>query len=331
MWRALIIGDLHWRAENPIGRIDNYQQALTRKLRECWQIARDHNVDAIIQTGDLFDSPDIAQTTMDDLWDILEEAPAPIYTVPGNHDLYGSNPETLYRTPLGHLFRRRVVIDASVGVHGEAQNRILVTGSGYSFATDIDKSEYAVPFESSARTSDQAAIHITHGMLLDGPPPSSSMRWTSLEEVAALPNAPDVLINGHDHTGFGVRRFGRTLFINPGALCRIKADLREMDRPILVALLEIPDQGEPRAKLIRLESARPGDEVLSRDHLIAEIERQNRRMEFVDRLSAQVHEALDVSAMVDEIARAEGVDEAVRQGALRRISAAMEKLAGRAA
>lgn len=334
MWRALIIGDVHWRAENPIGRIDSYQAALTEKLRECWQIAKRNEVDAIIQTGDLFDSPDIAQTTMDDLWDILEEAPAPIFTVPGNHDLYGSNPETLYRTPLGHLVRRRVVKNAATGVFEEriGLHFVLMTGNGYDFSTDIDKSQYSVPMQAiEGYAPSWTRIHITHGMLLDGPPPTENMRWTSLEEAAALPNAPDVLINGHDHQGFGIRRVGRTLFINPGALCRIKADLREIDRPVQVALLEIPGQGEPRAELIRLESARPGAKVLSRDHLIAEIERQNRRAEFTDRLSAEMQEALDVTAMVDEIARAEGVDEAVRQGALRRISAAMEELAGRAA
>lgn len=326
MWRALIIGDLHWRAENPIGRVDNYQEALTRKLRDCWDIARAYQVDAILQTGDLFDSPDVAQTTMDDLWDILEEAPAPIYTVPGNHDLYGSNPETLYRTPLGHLFRRRVVRNAVRGPYVDDSGSVAITGHGYDFSTDIDKSQYGLSVEIPER---YVTIHVTHGMLLDGPPPSPNMRWTSLEEAAALPNAPDVLINGHDHIGFGIRKVGKTLFINPGALCRLKADLREIDRPVQVALLEIDDDGEIRAQLIRLKSARPGDEVLSRDHLIAEIERQERREQFVAHLSAEMQEALDVSAMVDEIARAEGVDESVRQGALRRIAQALEELSGR--
>lgn len=323
-----MIGDVHWRAENPIGRVDSYQAALTEKLRECWALARHHRVDAIIQTGDLFDSPDIAQTTMDDLWDVLEEAPAPIYTVPGNHDLYGSNPETLYRTPLGHLFRRRVVINTSGVAHTLGAELPTISGQGYTFSTDIDKSQYGLFVDAPARG---VSVHITHGMLLGGPPPSETMRWTSLEEAAALPNAPDVLVNGHDHAGFGVRRIGRTLFINPGALCRIKADLREIDRPVQVALLTIDEGGRAEAELIRLESARPGTEVLSRDHLIAEIEREQRRAEFTAHLSAEMREALDVSAMVDEIARTDRVDEAVRRGALRRISAALEELAGRAA
>lgn len=330
MWRYLVIGDLHWRAENPIGRTDNYQEALAAKLEECWRLASVHNVDAILQTGDLFDSADVAQTTMDDLWDIIERAPAPIYTVPGNHDLHGHNPETLYRAPLGHLFRRRVVVNSARTWYSTQENGApIIAGHGFDFSTDIDRSQYGFPFTDEMPFLG-ASIHITHGMLLDGRPSSDKMRWTSLDDVAALPNAPDVLINGHDHIGFGVCRRGRTLFINPGALCRKTADLREMDRPVQVALLEIPERGEPTARLIPLESARPGHEILSREHLIAQAEREQRTSEFLDGLVLQNVQALDHTAMVDEVAQADGVSDAVCEGALRRISKAAELIAARA-
>lgn len=325
IWRALIIGDLHWRAENPIARTDHYQAALAEKLLECWELAERHRVDAIIQTGDVFDSPTVALTTIADLMHVFNEAPVSIYTIPGNHDLFGANPETLHRTPLGFLFKLNWTVKNVSGITYTLGSAFpMISGCGYNFATDVDKSQYGVSMDAPGRGP---RIHITHGMLLDSPPPSPEVRWTSLEEVAALPNAPDVLINGHDHIGFGIRKVGKTLFINPGALCRLSADVREIDRTVQVALLEIPNNGEPTAKLIPLQSARPGSEVLSRDHLIAEAERQMRRAEFLDLLAGRERQALDLTAMVDEVARADGVGESVRTGALQRLSQAMEALA----
>src|SRR5690606_20587667 len=132
---------------------------------------------------------------------------------------------------------------------------VCLTGNGYSFATDVDKTLYGI-----RHVPGDVTIHVTHGMLLASSPPSPDMRWTSLEEVASLPNAPDVLINGHDHIGFGVRRVGQTLFINPGALCRLSADVREIDRTVQVALLEVPDTGAPTAELSPLQAVRSGKE-----------------------------------------------------------------------
>ncbi|NMB10989.1 MAG: exonuclease SbcD, partial [Firmicutes bacterium] len=98
IWRALIIGDIHWRATVPVARLDNLKLALADKLLECWQIAKSNNVDAIIMPGDVFHSPGIVYSTLADLIWLLREAPAPICAIPGNHDLFASSPESLYRT-----------------------------------------------------------------------------------------------------------------------------------------------------------------------------------------------------------------------------------------
>lgn len=61
------------------------------------------DVDYILHGGDLFDRPDIAISVVSTFAKIFKEAPAPIYIVSGNHDIYGHNPDTLNRTVMGLL------------------------------------------------------------------------------------------------------------------------------------------------------------------------------------------------------------------------------------
>lgn len=331
-WKALIIGDVHYRATNPVARKDDYKAAIDAKLRECWQLAREHRVDAIIQTGDLFHSPGIVYSTLADLIHVLREAPAPIYTVPGNHDLFAAHPESLYRTPLGFLFQLGVVRNAEMRPFDSTERvfsgyvNVAIDGAGYSAMTDVDP-EYYTP--NDPPTEGWITIRVTHGMLVDRPVPG---RHTLISDLKNVYNAPQVLVNGHYHLGTGVRRVGRTLIINPGALCRLSAHVEEMERTVQVALLTVDDNGDYDAELIPLESARPGEEVLSREHLVAEAERELRREEFLELLaSEQAQKALDLVEMVRSIAQTQQIPEAVRDEALRRIAAASEELGGRAA
>lgn len=322
-WRALIIGDVHWRATNPVARRDNLKEALTLKLLECWDIAREHHVNAIIQTGDLFDSPSIVYSTLAELIGLLRRAPAPVYTVAGNHDLFGATPESLYRTPLGFLFMLGVVHDATTG---HIDGAISITGRGFDADIDSDVTTYTIP--NQLRMHEAAfRIHITHGMLVDRPMPS---RHTLISDLAALgdqPGTPHVLINGHYHLGTGIQRVGRTLVINPGALCRLSAAVEEMERPVQVALLEI-DGERYDAQLITLRSARPGVEVLSRDHLIAQAERQHYREQFLELLaSEQTAQVLDLADMIRNLAARENLPDRIRDEALARIARAQEAMA----
>ena len=69
------------------------------------------------------------------------------------------------------------------------------------------------------------------------------------------------------------------LFINPGALCRLSAHVAEIERPVQVALLTV-ENGQAAAELIPLKSARPGREILSREHIEAAAEQKAGLMSF---------------------------------------------------
>lgn len=382
--KLLITGDWHYRSQNPVARLDDFQTTLNEKLREVGAIARREDVEAIIVPGDLFDSASPAYSTLTALEQIIREFGVPVWAVPGNHDEYAHSPESLDRTAFGHLVATGLVRNLSVDP--VRSGPVLVEGTGFSAATDSDVSDYLV----RENNADIITVHVAHGMLLERPP-GYEIRHTLLSEVAKHPKCPEVLVVGHEHLGFGVKRVprvrgGELVAINPGALARLSAHPGEIERTIQVCLLEVYPGTPPRCQhcdapllleraehleaygpdfvsgsivvcprcsgttfvpdseygppevwdigspvidttLIPLQSARPGHEVLSREHLEAQADREAKMSEFLNLLAAEGETKFnDLQSIVEAIARSENLPREVVEEALRRIAAAREAL-----
>lgn len=373
--KLLITGDWHYRSQNPIARLDDFQAALESKLLEVADLAARHDAEAILQTGDVFDSPSPAYSTLTSLERLLRTMDLPVWTVPGNHDEFGHSLESLDRTAYGHLAETKAIRDLP---SDPVDNGLVeITGTGFSTTTDDDVSDYLV------RGKRLVQIHVAHGMLLERTP-RFEIKHTLLADVAMHPDCPEVLIVGHEHMGFGVKRLPRAkggdlVVINPGALARLSAHPGEIERTIQVCLLEVypgtgpacprcgakvelesveipwqecPECGEPycvdlstygppemwnigspiiETTLIPLECARPGYEVLGREHIEQIADRDAKMSEFLG-LLAQEGEAkfLDIQAIVEGIAKSENLPVAVVDEALRRIAEARETLGGKA-
>ncbi len=326
MFKALIIGDVHYRAGNPRSRLDDYQEAITAKLLECFELAQEHKVDVILQPGDLFDTPGVSWDTVKQLALLLKQAPCPFLTIPGTHDTWAHNLSTLYRTPFSFLSALEIIHDVTEerGQGVVTINDVIITGHGYNHETDTAAGTHQ--FMPGTWSEKSFSIHLVHAMLLDHVP-VEGMKHTLISQVDTT---ADVIVAGHIHYGLGnsyvYQRDDDVLFINPGALCRKEASLIDMERTVQVALLTVKD-GQADAELIPLKSARPGHEVLSREHLEEAAERENRINEFL-RLLASEGEAkfLEVREIVEDIAARENLPEAVKTEALRRIGEAREKL-----
>lgn len=331
--KFIVCGDLHWRAVNPQGRKDCFQEALTQKLYEVFNLARKVAAKAIIIPGDIFDSPHLSLSTIGDLAEILFVRPCPVLAVAGNHDEFAGNLESVARTPYGLLCRMRLIQDLHDRVW--QSGRAAIYGHGFNNDTDRDKEQYGLRIASSKDPSDaseetMATVNVTHGMLLENPLPYE-VRHTLISELEQLPELPDVLINGHYHAGTGIQMIRNTLVINPGALCRLSASAEEMSRQVQVAVLTVNGHGDCQAELVPLQCARPGSDVLSREHIIAEADKDDRISRFTSLLAAEGESKfLEVRDIVDDIARREVLPEAVVKDAMRRIAAAREELAGAA-
>jgi len=320
MFKAIVTGDLHFRGTNPRARLDDFQEALSAKLLETIHLARDHKADCIIIPGDVFDGPSTSWGVVADLIQILRVSPCPVLTIHGNHDIFGGNPATKHRTPYGLLSKIGFLWDVEDSeFDGEG---VLITGHGFTVETDTE----AGMRQFSPRTgiNGVCGIHVVHSMLLDRDP-GFDMRHTLISEVKT---SAQVIISGHEHTGFGIvrRESDGVLFINPGALCRLSAHVVEIERTVQVALLTV-ENGQATAELIPLKSARPGHEVLSREHIEAAAERESRIEEFLKLLASEGEaKFLEVREIVEDIAARENLPEAIKAEALRRIGEARERL-----
>jgi len=333
--RFIVTGDLHYRGTNPRARTDDFQAALNTKLSEVDLLARTHSCDGVIIPGDITDSPGITLPVIGDLYTRLAQVEKPVYVIPGNHDVWGANTATLSRTPYRLLARiTSNIYDLSryEQLIPSGSEYIRITGSPYSAMTDRGLGDYLVPNLDAQKEWTHTAlnIHVAHGMLLDYP----LGRYTLIDDVANHPDAPDVLICGHEHIGFGAIKRGNTTFINPGALCRLTAHPAEIERQVQVCLLTIEhdDSGQTgdftvSTELIPLQSARPGHEVLSREHL----EEQASREELISSFMALLAEEgegkfLETRDIVEDIARREHIPQDVVDEALKRIGQAREAL-----
>ena len=321
MIRILYFTDSHIRGNSPRARVDHYPDALKAKL--CWMFARakQENVDAVVCGGDMFDRPDTAYAIAGEFAAVLAESPAPIYVCPGNHEIYGYNLDTLPRSILGflaqiglvHILTRKPLEFESEGV------KVSLTGQGFHHNIDRGTMDYMTGLDGT----NGYRVHVVHGMLVEKPLPYE-VAHTLVEKVVT---DADVVLSGHEHIGYGLRRRSDGIwFCNPGALGRLSANMEEMHRPVRVALFTFAPDGIS-GELVKVDVARPGTEVLSREHLAQQAEQEERINRFLSLLAAEGESKfLEVREIVDDIARREMLPGPVVADALNRITRARESL-----
>lgn len=329
--RFLKVGDLHIRGTNPRNRTDNYKEALKAKLLEINALAVKHDVEAILCMGDIFDKPEVSTGVLLEFADVFAESEKPWYTTPGNHDLYSYNLATYWRTSLALLERlvpNFYVIQNPAHAEYFIGDEVDVAVSFTPFTAEIDRDGYGYsPDTRDELTVPREAfrIHVAHGMLLDHTPPFD--RFTLVQEVETT---ADLVLTGHDHTGYGVfRRADGKVFVNCGAVPRLSASIAEIERPIQVALIEVLPDKKCDIQLLPLESAAPGVEVLDRSRIEAEQKRQYAMESFAFKLNESLDgesALVDVDSIVKSVAEAEGIASDVVKLALDKINDAKLKV-----
>lgn len=330
--KFLYFGDPHIRGTNPRNRTDNYSEAWKAKLREIWGIGLRHNVTAFLQPGDTFHTPDVANSVLNEAADIFSEAPAPIYTTVGNHDIPGYNVSAFGNTSLKLLERIvpnfHVVNDPSKPIYFDGEGfHVQLTFTPYSGEMDRDGYGYSPGIE--YENPQLFKIHVSHGMLLDHTPPFD--KFTLVQDVQTTAN---LVLTGHDHTGYGIYMRGDGVdFCNPGSLTRMSASQAEIDRPIQVALITVerdysytgtgPFPIKSTIELIHLECAKPGEEVLDRSRIEHNNEREYAMENFAALIQTSTGERvrLDINQIIETVAKQEGVDAEVVAIALQKIEA----------
>jgi exonuclease SbcD len=329
--------DVHFKLVNPIGRTDVYYEAIGAKLFEIFEMARELRADGILIAGDIVDSPGVGNDAIRTLSKILRQSPCLIYTIAGQHDEWGHNPESLKRTPYGifvdGLDVIRNVADEPIAIECGMVD-LIISGRDYDHEADIAEDYYEPDYDSFPEyafkgSKGSVIIHLAHGTVLTEAPPMYD-RYTLVSDIKT---SADVICVGDYHTGIGVQRLNndkQTFVINPGALARVKATEEEINRTVQVAVIDVYEDRSIEARLVPLESAMPGEKVLSREHIEAEQSKNEMMDQFIGMLAAEGDfKMLTEEDMLEEMAARENIPEAVKMEALKRIAEAREVLGAR--
>jgi exonuclease SbcD len=322
--KLLFFTDTHIKGTTPKNRKDNFFETLKRKFFEIVEISNDLEVDYILHGGDWFDRPDISPSIVREFAIIIKSFGKEVFTVAGNHDIFGHNPGTVSRTMLGILEGTGIV--RLIGDNEEVilkKDGISVQLTGKSYSYDIDGQEYAKNYIVKKRQDVDYAINIVHGMLLQKPF-YEGIQYTLLDDIKET--EADITFAGHYHSGFGVKYINNKYFVNPGSIVRISNSLGELERKPKIVYMELTDS--IAIKEIELKTALPGEEVLDRETLERSKDRSLKLHEFYQGISKSMeYKKIDIASIVEDIASDQALSKEVKEEALRRIAIAQESFA----
>ena len=206
-----LLGDLQLTNKGPERRIDDYWMTLQMKLTQALEIFAEKECDCVLQVGDFFDSPTVANKVEAVIIQLFHHfrryGQDRALCVYGQHDISGHSKYTLPNSPLAVLQAAGVIkiLDDNPVLVGEEDNTICIYGA--SFGESIPE-----PYEDSYN------ILVTHRMIGDRP------LWPGQELVGPrvfLRKHPgyNLIVCGDYHFRFIETWNGRTI-INPGAIVR---------------------------------------------------------------------------------------------------------------
>ncbi|WP_300410542.1 metallophosphoesterase [Lagierella sp.] len=319
--KFLFFTDSHIRATNPVSRKDDYVEALKLKFNEIGEILNSYNIDYILHGGDLFDRPDVPVRTVGEFANIIRKFNTPFFIISGNHDIYGHNPKTVERSMLGLLNQIGFVslIDFDNPIVLEEENlRIQISGIPYIYDIDSQFEKYYFP-----KRLENIDYHIVmiHSFLIDKPF-IDSISHTLIDEIQNID--ADIVLSGHYHTGFGVKRFNEKYFINPGSLARTNNSLQELKRIPEVIFLDITEN-ELIVEEVKLKSAKKGSEIFNKNEDYSKI--RNEQIENFKQLirSSSNLENYNTLEILKEISKKQNIPKRILDDAIRRIGEVDER------
>lgn len=214
--KILHITDSHGTVKSPESRNDLYYLTFLRKLKELEYIIKGNDIDIVIHTGDLFHTSRVSNKFMGQVAEIIKGWAAPVYVVPGNHDIDGYTIETMDQTSLGLLAKTGVInildrghpIKFNIG-----QDTVCISGQEYYANIDTGNPD---DYEMQQPDGDINILAI-HGYIADTPQ-NPHIRCTYIKDI--ITNA-DIVLSGHYHRSFAVEA-GGVGFYNPGSMMRVE-------------------------------------------------------------------------------------------------------------
>lgn len=351
--RFLYFGDMHERPSTPSNRIDSYHQSISEKREEIKGLGIKYKVDAFLQPGDFLNSHTyqndflldvVSKWSMVDTFDLIKQyslgqlsneefqtkltdsKPIPMIGAIGNHELIGDSLNSYKKTSLRFLeqigFMQLATKEKPIIFEMENGKTVAITATHYHHG--IDKKENLSDYIIEEKLGDYH-VHIVHGYLTNKDM-GNLFRHTLVDEIAPHTKA-DLTITGHDHIGFPLTEVDGKYFVNPGAIPRMKSDLKEMKRKPKVLLIEIDDEKGLKVKTIYLKSAKKAEEVLDRTKIMQKKEQQGKMEEIKSIVNkANIGKATNITEVIQVISENEKFSNVIKDEVIERVTSKMKSL-----
>ena len=324
----VFLTDPHITNSWPDSRKDDFLSVILGKLAWCVHLANEANA-SIIMGGDLLNKYNLRPGVVNAAMRVLREARNPIFSIIGNHDIYGQNYTVADDLLIGTLFSSGLVklLDKDpyfLPVVDGSDKVIQLTG--FSYLPNIDKSPAAYEIQKSVDKNVVCAIHVVHGFLLANPWKNlAADRYTVIE---AINTEADIVCVGHEHQGFGIQHSKNTTFVNPGSLGRISSNLKEIVRVPKVAVINVYVD-EYTVDLVNVPAPQ-GADVLDREAIKAEMLQKQKLAEFRNSLGETVlSDTIDLNELFTAAAEKLKISEDVLKVSLNALDAHDASLLGK--
>lgn len=311
--------DVHVADHSPVSWKADYPTEIWSNLEQIGQIAKAHEVNAVLDGGDYFHIKPASRNShqlVEKSARIHKAYPCPTFSIEGNHDMSANNLESISKQPLGVLYATGVFQHLREQVFKDGDLQVRVVGVPY----DPNRAlEDLLRIEK--KPGDTHLITIVHALAGLNPPASVEdffnepvFRYGSLVRR----NGPDIMCFGHWHTDQGVEQIEGRHFVNHGSVSRGALVRENLTRVPKVSILEI-DGGDIRIKEIPLQVA-PAEDVFDLEKKAAHDREQDSIDQFV--LTLMADNSFDPEIPVEENIKSLGFANDVREEALRFIELA---------
>jgi len=317
--------DPHLMGVNPKSRKDFFPETILKELEEVYSIALEVGAKVVLCGGDWFNSPNPSYSVARSLAQILstyQQKNIETISIIGNHEEIGYNPDTIEMCSIGVIegggLIRRARPHSPIYLEEDGVT-VGITGCDAVYDLDRGSIQHYMPNRADA----DYHIHIVHGFL-------TKHKWmeeiphTTIDQIEET--SADIVLSGHEHSGFGVVHQNGKIFCNPGALARISASIGEMNRMPQVAIIDLTSKNASIV-LRQIQCSLPSEEILDRESLEQEIESQKKIQGFINNLTLFSLENLSIQHVVERIANEDGLSAAVRREAKEQLQKAEEEIA----
>lgn len=247
-----VVGDMHLTFSAPVSRKDDFRQTVPKKLADVHAICEAWEVDLLVLLGDVFSSPSPHFSVLSEFVYFLDALSLPVLAILGNHDVYGWQEDTFFRTALGILDKIGSVTVLST------QTCLSFEKDDVCFCVVYPLTNEREELTETVYTTAPCMVALSHLAITP-----KEVFGEHVQMHNFVTNA-DYVFSGHYHPGYApmTRTSGGAVFCNPGALLRISAIPEEIERFPAAAIVDSSVTPTPGAiKLVPLASAAAGQDV----------------------------------------------------------------------